>query len=239
MRPHGSNESAAAPTSRALHQSCQITCASGCSPLHSTTRTRAGVFPPWPLTTRTRRKPCAYNASSRSASTRTYVSMRSVSEPGYAANDGVSPYASTGSTGTPIGSAASTATRSARMLSVSSDRYACCSVEPTGRTIRSSRSRYASSCIQFRSRTRTRAREGYGVVVVTVVAVCVVSVVVCDVVTVSVCVDAGPPETFIRTFDCARHLLIRRRILGDDGSLGLLRRHLDHDRRRAPRPRPR
>src|SRR5947207_3015320 len=42
------------------------------------------------------------------------------------------------------------------MLSVSSERYACCSVDPTGRTIRSSRSRYASSCIQFRSRTRTR-----------------------------------------------------------------------------------
>ena len=37
--------------------------------------------------------------------------------------------------------------------------------------------------------------------VVTVVAVRVVSVVVSDVVTVSVCVDAGPPDTLTRTFD--------------------------------------
>src|SRR5215208_2997462 len=40
------------------------------------------------------------------------------------------------------------------MLSVSSDRYACCSVDPSGSTIRSSFSRSASSCIQLRSRTR-------------------------------------------------------------------------------------
>ena len=81
------------------------------------------------------------------------------------------------------------------------------------------------------------AREDYGVVVVTVVAVRVVSVVVSDVVTVSVCVDAGPPETFIRTFEPRGHLLIRRRILGDHRALRLLRRHADQHGRRAPRPR--
>jgi len=48
--------------------------------------------------------------------------MRSVGEPGYAAKNGVSPYASTGSTGTPSGSAASAAMRSERMLSVSKER---------------------------------------------------------------------------------------------------------------------
>src|SRR5881396_1866108 len=58
--------------------------------------------------------------------------------------------------GTPSGSAASRARRSAMMLSVSSERYACCSVEPTGRTMRSSRWRYSSSWIQLRSRTRMR-----------------------------------------------------------------------------------
>src|ERR671937_1911951 len=60
----------------------------------------------------------------------------------------------------PSGSAASAATRSARMLSVSSERYACCSVEPSGSTMRSSRSRYSSSCIQFRSRIRTDEKSG-------------------------------------------------------------------------------
>src|SRR5262245_35049539 len=83
------------------------------------------------------------------------VSTRSVGLPGYAAKRGVIPYGSTGRTGTPSGSAASTETRSARMLSVARDRYACCSVEPSGRTIRSSCRRYSSSCIQLQSWTRT------------------------------------------------------------------------------------
>ena len=69
------------------------------------------------------------------------VSTRSVGLPGYAAKRGVSPYGSTGRTGTPSGSAASTDTRSARMQSVPSERYACCSVEAIGSTIRSSRLR--------------------------------------------------------------------------------------------------
>src|SRR5438445_2303117 len=43
------------------------------------------------------------------------------------------------------------------MLSVSSERYACCSVEPIGSTIRSSRRRYSSSWNQLRSRARTEA----------------------------------------------------------------------------------
>src|SRR3954447_14789600 len=45
--------------------------------------------------------------------------------------------------------------RSARIESVASDRYACCSVQPSGSTIRSSRSRCSSSCIQFMSAIRT------------------------------------------------------------------------------------
>ena len=47
--------------------------------------------------------------------------------------------ATAGNTGTPSGSAASIPTRSARMLSVARLRYACCSVEPSGTTARSSR----------------------------------------------------------------------------------------------------
>src|SRR5262249_23517154 len=85
-----------------------------------------------------------------------YVSGCNVGLPGNMKKP-VTPYASTGITGTPSGSAASAARRSAMMLSVSSERYACCSVEPTGSTIRSSRPRYSSSCIQLRSRTRTAA----------------------------------------------------------------------------------
>ncbi len=87
----GSNELATAATSGELHQSCQIASASGSAPFHSTTRERAGVLPPWPLTTRIRRKPWDASESSSSAITRTYVSTRSVTEPGYAANDGVNP----------------------------------------------------------------------------------------------------------------------------------------------------
>src|SRR5207244_7004257 len=41
-----------------------------------------------------------------------------------------------------------------RSESVPSERYACCSVDPRGRTIRSSRARYSSSCIQLQSQTR-------------------------------------------------------------------------------------
>src|SRR6266480_1890250 len=86
-----------------------------------------------------------------SRTTAPYVSGASVGLPGNMWNP-VTPYASTGSTGTPRGSAASRARRSAMMLSVSSERYACCSVEPSGSTTRSSRPRYSSSCIQLRSR---------------------------------------------------------------------------------------
>src|SRR4051812_26316242 len=94
-----------------------------------------------------------------SRTTAPYVSGASVGLPGNMSNP-VTPYASTGSTGTPSGSAASRARRSAMMLSVSSERYACCSVEPTGSTMRSSFRRYSSSCIQLRSRTRTRETLG-------------------------------------------------------------------------------
>src|SRR5713226_5622108 len=56
-----------------------------------------------------------------------------------------------GNTGTPSGSAASTATRSERMRSTPRLSWACCSVLPIGTTARSSALRYASTCIQFGS----------------------------------------------------------------------------------------
>jgi hypothetical protein len=54
-------------------------------------------------------------------------------------------------TGTPSGSATSSETPSETIASTPSDRYACCSVEPSGTTIRSSVSRYCSTIIQFMS----------------------------------------------------------------------------------------
>src|SRR5437667_7383432 len=83
-----------------------------------------------------------------------YVSTRNVIVPGNARKYGVMPYASTGKTGTPRGSAASPASRSAKMLSTLKLRYACCSVLPSGNTARSSRFRYSSTIIQFISLIR-------------------------------------------------------------------------------------
>src|SRR5438045_240989 len=56
--------------------------------------------------------------------------------------------------GPPNGSAASTARRSAKILSTLRLRYACCSVLPSGNSARSSRFRYSSTIIQFISLIR-------------------------------------------------------------------------------------
>ena len=90
--------------------------------MNSGARPLAGELPPWPFTIRMRRKPCSYSESSRSRTTAMYVSARSVGLPGYAAKYGVRPYGSDGSTGTPSGSAASTDTRSDRIVSTPSER---------------------------------------------------------------------------------------------------------------------
>ena len=93
--------------------------------------------------------------SRMSRTTRRCVSTRSEIEPGNSRKYGVTPYGTTGNTGTPSGSAASAATRSGRMQSTVSRRWLCCSVLPSGNTARSSCRRYSSTCIQFMSVMRT------------------------------------------------------------------------------------
>src|SRR4051794_25876002 len=102
-----------------------------------------------------RRKPLCAMPSRMSPTRRRCVSTLSEIDPGNSRKYGVTPYGTTGNTGTPSGSAASAATRSGRMQSTVSRRCECCSVLPSGSTARSSCCRYASTCIQFMSEMRT------------------------------------------------------------------------------------
>ena len=60
----------------AFHQLCQRISASGCAAAQSSTAGRPASFPPWPFTSRKRRKPWACRASISSRSTEPYVSAR-------------------------------------------------------------------------------------------------------------------------------------------------------------------
>src|SRR5207237_40021 len=122
----------------AFHQLWNLTHTSVRSLIHSPASERAGSLPPCPFRIRIRLKPCPARLSKMSRTTGKCVDTRSDTVPGKQRKYGVMPYASTGNTAIPSGSAASNETRSDKMLSTLRLRYACCSVLPSGSTQRSS-----------------------------------------------------------------------------------------------------
>ena len=118
----GSMACTLAQVSGAFHQLWKSTRHAGWSAVHSAANCCTALLPPWPLTMRMRLKPLCAMLSRMSRTTRRCVSTRSEIEPGNSRKYGVTPYATTGKTGTPSGSAASAATRSGRMQSTVSRR---------------------------------------------------------------------------------------------------------------------
>src|SRR5215203_42345 len=78
----GSISRTAAAASGPIHQSWKIACAPSFAAIHSFAACRAGMLPPCPLTSRTRRKPCTKSESSSSRTTRRYVSALRLGLPG-------------------------------------------------------------------------------------------------------------------------------------------------------------
>ena len=65
-----------------FHQLWKTTWESGRSAMNSGARPAAGELPPWPFTSRNRRKPWPWSESSRSRTTATYVPTRRLGLPG-------------------------------------------------------------------------------------------------------------------------------------------------------------
>ena len=121
-------------------------------PAQSSTAARPASLPPWPFTNRNRRKPWTCSDVEQ------VTEHGAVGLPrGASGCPGTRRSTASGRTGAPeapgrrAAAPASTDTRSARIRSTPSERYPCCSTEPSGTRSDRPRARYSSTCIQLQS----------------------------------------------------------------------------------------